>query len=148
MNLWMGVASAEHARGGRDGGFAQLGHGKHVAVKSLQKGDWIVYYCPREGMGEGEPVQAFVTIGRVTSDAPYRVEQAMDFHPYRVDVAYLKHARPAPIKPLLDKLGMTRELGANWGMVMRGPKRRLAEDDLRTIARAMGVLADVEPSLD
>ena len=73
----MGVASAEHARGGRDGGFAQLGHGKHMAVKSLRKGDWIVYYSPREGMGEGEAVQAFTTIGRVTSDAPYRAEQAM-----------------------------------------------------------------------
>lgn len=53
MTFWMGVASAEHARGGRDGGFAQLGHGKHIAVKSLKKGDWIVYYSPREGMGEG-----------------------------------------------------------------------------------------------
>ena len=43
MAFWMGVASAQHARVGRDGGFAQLGHGKHIAVKSLRKGDWIVY---------------------------------------------------------------------------------------------------------
>lgn len=69
MAYWMGVASAEHARGGRDGGFAQLGHGKHVAVKGLRRGDWITYYAPREGMGIGAPVQAFVTIGRVISDA-------------------------------------------------------------------------------
>jgi EVE domain len=86
MTFWMGVASAEHARGGRDGGFAQLGHGKHIAVKSLKKADWIVYYSPREGMGEGATVHAFTTIGRVTSEAPYRFEQAMDFNPYRVDV--------------------------------------------------------------
>ena len=63
MAFWMGVASAEHARGGRDGGFAQLGHGKHIAVKSLKKGDWIVYYSPREGMGTDEVVQAYTTIG-------------------------------------------------------------------------------------
>jgi hypothetical protein len=93
----MGVASAEHARGGRDGGFAQLGHGKHIAVKSLRKGDWIAYYSPREGMGAGETVQAFTTIGRVTSDAPYRAKQAMDFNPYRVDVDYLTNAKPAPV---------------------------------------------------
>jgi hypothetical protein len=49
--FWMGVASAEHARGGRDGGFAQLGHGKHMAVKSLRKGSWIVYYSPRRHGG-------------------------------------------------------------------------------------------------
>lgn len=144
MAFWMGVASAEHARGGRDGGFAQLGHGKHVAVKSLRKGDWIVYYSPREGMGEGEPVQAFTTIGRVTSDAPYRFEQAMDFNPYRVDVDYLMNARPAPIKPLLTELELTRNQLPGWGMVMRAPKRRLAENDMRRIAEAMGVLADFE----
>jgi hypothetical protein len=78
MAFWMGVASAQHARGGRDGGFAQLGHGKHIAVKSLRKGDWIVYYSPREGMAEGEAVQAFTTLGRVTSESPYRIEQAMN----------------------------------------------------------------------
>lgn len=54
MAFWMGVASAGHARAGRDGGFAQPGHGRHMAVKSLQKGDWIVYCSPREGMGEAE----------------------------------------------------------------------------------------------
>lgn len=144
MVFWMGVASAQHARGGRDGGFAQLGHGKHVAVKSLRKGDWIVYYSPRDGLGEGEPVQAFTTIGVVTSDAPYRVEQAMNFNPYRVDVDYLKSAEPAPIKPLLRDLRLTRDHGLNWGIVMRGPKRKLHEDDMRTIAQAMGVLAEFE----
>lgn len=77
MTCWMGVASADHARAGRDGGFAQLGHGKHMAVKSLKKGDWIAYYSPREGMGEGETVQAFTTIGQVTSEEPYQVAQAV-----------------------------------------------------------------------
>jgi hypothetical protein len=141
MAFWMGVASAQHARGGRDGGFAQLGHGKHIAVKSLRKGDWIVYYSPREGMAEGEAVQAFTTLGRVTSESPYRVEQAMNFHPYRVDVDYLKEAVAAPIKPLLDKLRLTRDHGSSWGIAMRGPKRRLEEEDMRRIADAMGVLA-------
>ncbi|GAA4499250.1 EVE domain-containing protein [Gluconacetobacter tumulicola] len=121
MTFWMGVASAEHAREGRKGGFAQLGHGKHIAVTSLKKGDWIVYYSPREGMGKGATVQAFTTIGRVTSTIPYRFEQAMDFNPYRVDVEYLKDAKAAPIKPLLACLRVTHDYGANWGIVMRGP---------------------------
>lgn len=148
MAFWMGVASAQHARGGRDGGFAQLGHGKHIAVKSLRKGDWIVYYSPREGLGAGESVQAFTTIGRVTSDAPYRAERAMNFNPYRVDVNYLKDAESAPIKLLLDELQLTRAHGANWGVVMRGPKRRLDEIDMRRIAEAMGVLVEFESLRD
>ena len=146
MTFWMGVASAQHARAGRDGGFAQLGHGKHVAVRSLKKGDWIVYYCPREGISDGAVVQAFTTIGQVTSEAPYRAEQAMDFNPFRVDVDYLEAARPAPIKPLLDQLRLTRDHGAHWGIAMRGTKRRLEEEDMRLIADAMGVQTAFENS--
>lgn len=89
-------------------------------------------------------MQAFTTIGRVTSDAPYRFEQAMDFNPYRVDVDYLKATRAAPIRPLPGELWMTRDHGANWGIVMRGPKRMLQKEDMRRIAEAMGVLAEFE----
>ncbi len=148
MGFWKGVASAGHARAGRDGGFAQLGHGKHTAVKSLRKGDWIVYYSPREGMGEGETVHAFTTIGRVTSDAPYQVEQAKGFTHFRVDVDYLAKADPASIKPLLDDLELTWGRGSNWSVVMRGSKHKLGEDDMRRIVEAMGVLADFDSLQD
>ena len=55
---------------GRGGGFAQLGHSRHAAVKSLKEGGWIVHHSPREGLSGREAVQAFTTIGRVVSDAP------------------------------------------------------------------------------
>ena len=144
MTCWMGVVCAEHARAGRDGGFAQLGHGKHAAVKSLKRGDWIVYYSPREGIGDGDVVQSFTTIGRVTSDEPYQIEQSAGFAPFRVDVDYASNAKPAPIKPLLDRLELTRERGANWGIVMRGSKRRVSEHDMPVIAKAMAVEDDYE----
>lgn len=146
MTFWMGVASARHARAGRDGGFAQLGHGKHIAVQSLKKGDWIVFSCPREGISDGAVVQAFVTLGQVTSDAPYRAAQAMDFNPFRVDVDYLEAARPAPIKPLLDQLRLTRDRGANWCIAVRGTKRRLEDEVMEMIADAMGVRTAFENS--
>lgn len=144
MTCWMGVASAEHARAGRDGGFAQLGHGKHEAVKSLKKGDWIVYYSPREKMGDGAAVQAFTTIGRVTSEAPYQVEQKMGFFPHRIDVDYVTTAEAAPIKPLLDQLVLTRGRGPDWGLVMRCAKRKLENNDFRMIASAMGVAQEID----
>ncbi len=82
-------------------------------------------------------MQALTTIGCVISQAPYRFEQAMDFNPYRVDVDYLKAARAAPIRPFLGELRLTRDHDANWGIVMRGPKRMLQEEDMRRIAEAM-----------
>lgn len=136
---WMGVACAQHARAGRDGGFAQLGHGKHSAVRGLKKGDWIVYYSPREKIDGGAPVRAFTTIGQITSDNPYQADQSMGFHPHRVDVEYLLATEPAPIQPLLEELELTRGRKANWGIVMRGAKRELSEADFRRIAVAMGV---------
>ena len=139
MKFWIGVASAEHARAGKNGGFAQLGHGKHAAAKSLKKGDWIAYYSPRESMGSGAIVQAFTTLGQVTSDAPYQVEQSKGFSPYRVDVDYAADAKIAPIKPLLEELEVTRGRGSNWGIVMRGSKRSVSAKDMHKIANAMGV---------
>lgn len=136
---WMGVASADHARAGRDGGFAQLGHGKHSAVKSLKRGDWIVYYSPREKMGDGGAVRAFTAIGKVTSDQPYQVTQSKGFEPFRVDVDYVQDAREAPIAPLLEKLDLTKGRGSNWGIVMRRPKSKLSPADMHTIALAMNV---------
>lgn len=140
MTFWLGVGSADHAYAGRDAGFAQLGHGRHDALASLRKGDWIIYYSPRQGLGSGDLIQAFTTIGRVRSEEPYRVTQAMNLNPYRVDVDYILSARPAPIRPLLDRLDLTRVRGSGWGVAMRGPKRRLADSDARMIAEAMGVL--------
>lgn len=137
--FWMGVASADHARAGRDGGFAQLGHGKHTAVKSLKRGDWIVYYSPKERLGQGDAVQAFTTIGRVTSDEPYQVNQGKNFAPFRVDVDYVKDAKFASIAPLLNKLDLTKDRGGNWGIAMRGSKSKLSASDMRTIALAMNV---------
>ncbi|OSQ44166.1 EVE domain-containing protein [Thalassospira sp. MCCC 1A01428] len=136
---WMGVACARHARAGRDGGFAQLGHGKQSAISGLQKGDWIIYYSPREEIDGGVPVQAFTTIGQITSEKPYQADQSMGFHPHRVDVDYLLAATPAPIRPLLEELELTQGRAAYWGFVMRGAKRKLSEADFQKIALAMGV---------
>ncbi|MGZ9809833.1 EVE domain-containing protein [Pseudoroseicyclus sp. H15] len=145
MTCWIGVASAEHVRSGVAGGFAQLGHGKHDALEALRKGDWLAYYSPREGMGSGAPVQAFTALGQVTSEAPYQAAQAMNFNPFRVDVAYLAEARPAPIRPMLEELELTRGRDGNWGLLLRGPKRRVSMADMRRIAAAMGLSPDDLP---
>ena len=47
---WIAVASADHARRGRDEmvpGFMQVGHGKLAPLKRVQPGDCVAYYSPR-----------------------------------------------------------------------------------------------------
>ncbi len=138
-NYWMGIACSQHAFAGRDGKFAQLGHGKKSAISGLKKGDWIVYYSPREEIDGGTLVQAFTTIGQITSDRPYQADQTMGFHPYRVDVNFVLEAELAPIRPLLEKLELTKGRGQNWGIVMRGAKRKLSKPDFQKIALAMRI---------
>jgi hypothetical protein len=136
---WIGVAAREHVRAGVEGGFAQLGHGKMSAIGALRKGDWIVYYSPRTSLEDGEKVQAFTSVGRVTSDEPYQVDMRNGLKPYRVDVDYVDSAREAGIRTLLDQLELTRHLGNGWGIALRRSKIKISAVDFETIAQAMGV---------
>lgn len=139
---WIGVASRDHVMRGVAGGFLQLSHGKAAPVKRLQPGDWIVYYAPRERMGEGDPVQAFVAIGRINPGEPYEGEMGGGFHAIRRDVAFLK-AKDAPIHPLLDALSFTHGR-ASWGYAFRRGSFAISADDFRVIANAMGVARKID----
>jgi EVE domain len=138
---WIGVASRDHVMKGVAGGFCQLGHGKAAPVKRLSPGDWIVYYAPREKMGEGEPVQAFVAIGKIKPGEPYEGDMGGGFHPTRRDVAFLK-SKDAPIRPLLDVLSFTKGR-TSWGYAFRRGSFAISEADFHVIAKAMGVAAKV-----
>ena len=60
---WIAVASAEHARRGRDHrplGFMQVGHGKHAPLKRLAAGDRVAYYSPATVFSGTDKLQSFV----------------------------------------------------------------------------------------
>ena len=133
---WIGVASAEHVARGVTGGFCQLNHGKAGPVARMRPGDGLVYYAPRERMGEGEPVQAFVAIGTVAEGEPYAGVMG-DVVATRRDVRWWPVERRAPIRPMLDELSFTAGQ-PNWGMVLRRGSFRITGEDFRRIAEAMG----------
>jgi len=142
--FWVGVASRDHAMKGVKGGFCQLSHGKSSPVERLKPGDRIVYYSPREAMGEGDPLQAFTAIGEVLPGEAYRADMGGGFKPVRRDVRFFK-AHDAPIKPLLDQLSFTRGR-TSWGYAFRRGSFRIEWGDYRTIARAMGVREEAQAS--
>lgn len=133
---WLGIATLDHVRSGVEGGFCQLGHGKAAPIKRLSPGDQLVYYSPRTALESGEPVQAFTAIGQVSNGEPYAVEQRDGFEPTRRNVRYRKRARLAPIRPLLERLELTRGK-ANWGMVLRRSVVEISELDFEIIRCAM-----------
>jgi EVE domain len=133
---WIGVASAEHVRRGRGGGFMQLGHGKAAPLKRVKPGDGIVYYSPTVTLGGKDKLQAFTAIGIVKDREPYAFDMGKGFKPYRRDVTWAK-SHETPIRPLLDKLEFTSGT-SSWGYQLRRGVFAISAADFQLIATAMG----------
>lgn len=133
---WIAVASAEHVRIGRQGGFMQVNHGKAAPLRRVKPVDGIVYYSPSTVLGEKDGLQSFTAIGTVRQGEVYEGVMGGGFTPARRDVAWC-HAREAPIKPLLDRLDFTAGR-PNWGYQLRFGLFEISERDFRRIGEAMG----------
>ena len=146
MKAWIGVASRDHVLRGREGGFAQLCHGKAAALRRMAVGDCLVYYSPRVRFEGDEPCRAFTAIGRVVGEEVYPFDLGGGFVPYRRDVRFLP-GNDAPIGPLLARLRFAAE-NSSWGMLMRRGFFAIEADDARVIGEAMGAsLTDSVPIL-
>ncbi|SEJ30886.1 EVE domain-containing protein [Variovorax sp. OK605] len=135
---WIAVASAEHARRGRDHrplGFMQACHGKHAPLKRISGGDRVVYYSPATVFSGTDKLQSFVSIGIVQTGAPYEFDMGNGFVPWRRDVAYTG-AHEAPIAPLIERLAFI-ENPKLWGYKFRFGMFDVGDDDMKLIAQAM-----------
>jgi len=135
-NYWIGIAAKDHVDAASAGSFAQVNRGNAAPLERLRAGDGYVFYSPRIASPDGEPLQAFTAIGRVRTGQVYQATIDADFHPFRVDVDYLR-SQPAPIKPLIAELSFIRNK-AHWGAAYRFGMRRVPEIDFALIAAAMG----------
>jgi hypothetical protein len=135
---WIAVASADHARRGRDNpgkGFMQAGHGKRAPLMRISPGDRVAYYAPTSVFGGGDKLQSFVSIGVVQDGDPYEVDMGNGFVPWRRDVLYAP-AQEAPVLPLLDQFGFIED-PKHWGYKFRFGLFEIDDHDMRLIARAM-----------
>ncbi|AYF72548.1 EVE domain-containing protein [Nocardia yunnanensis] len=133
---WLGVVSRDHVRRGVELGFAQANHGKRAAVERMSAGDGLVYYSPRTGMREGEPIKSFTALGTIVDGPAWQVEEAGGcFRPWRRAVDYDRDARQVPLDELRGELDLTSS--PNWGIVLRRGLVELTAHDFEIISRAM-----------
>ena len=140
MKNWIAVASADHARRGRDHrplGFMQVSHGKPGPIRRVQPNDRVAYYAPTLVLGGKDKCQSFVSIGIVGPGDAYASDMGGGFVPWRRDVAYLP-AREALIAPLLDQFDFIEER-QRWGYKFRFGLFEVNDHDMLLIAKAMGV---------
>jgi hypothetical protein len=134
---WVAVASAEHVRIGRSNGFMQVCHGKAAPLKRIHPGDRVVYYSPTSVFRGKDRLQCFTAIGIVKDGVPYRTDMGGGFCPLRRDISW-RPADEVPIKPLIGNLKFTTAT-SNWGFQLRFGLFEITENDMVTIATAMGV---------
>jgi EVE domain len=140
---WIAVASADHARRGRDEmtpGFMQVGHGKLAPLKRIQPGDLVTYYAPTVTLVGKEKCQSFVSFGVVEQGNPYAFDMG-GFIPYRRNVRYLE-AKDVQIEPLLDAFEFV-ENRSRWGYKFRFGLFSISNHDMALIAKAMHVDMDL-----
>ncbi|MDA4108658.1 EVE domain-containing protein [Mycolicibacterium holsaticum] len=134
MTNWINTVSRDHVERAVRGRFTQANHGKPHMLRKMARGDWIVFYSPKTGYPEGDPLQAFTAIGQVADDAPYQ-DEASPEGPWRRNVDFLECAE-TPIRPLLEDLGFI-ENKSRWGYKFRFGVFKIDDDDLEMIRSAM-----------
>ncbi|MEO5736857.1 MAG: EVE domain-containing protein [Variovorax sp.] len=135
---WIAIASAEHARLGRDHqplGFMQVGHGNGAPLKRIAPGDRVAYYAPATMYGGTDRLQSFVSIGVVQFGEPYQVDLGRGFIPWRRDVRYAL-AQEAQIAPLIEAFDFVED-PKRWGSKFRFGLFEINDHDMQLIATAM-----------
>ena len=117
QKFWIGVASKDHVANGVKLGICQFCHGKSAPAKRLGKGDFVIYYSPKNSMHGTESYQQFTAIGIVQDDVSYQVDMSEDFKPFRRNVHYLD-AQHVAIRPLVDTLPFIKNK-ISWGYIFR-----------------------------
>lgn len=132
---WIGVASKEHVENGIKLGICQFCHGKSAPAKRLSKGDIVIYYSSKQQMDSPELCQQFAAIGIVQDDAPYQVEMAPGFKPFRRNIKYFE-AKAQDIKPLIQSLPFIKNK-KSWGYVFKFGFLEIDQVSFEIIANAM-----------
>ena len=142
---WLAVVSRDHVRRGVALGIVQANHGKRAAVERMRPGDGLVFYSPRTGMREGEPVKSFTAIGTVDDGPAWQAEDPGGcFLPWRRAVTYRPDAHDVAIDTVRGDLDLTSV--PNWGIVLRRGVVELSAHDFAVISQAMlGAAAGERP---
>jgi len=133
---WVGTVSKEHVLVGVKGGFCQVCHGKKDPLARMKKGDWLVYYSPKESFGGNESCQKFTAIGKIADEDIYKFKMSDNFIPFRRNVTYLNDIKEQSIRPLLGRLSFTQGT-KNWGMKFRMGLFEIPKKDFELIQQHM-----------
>jgi hypothetical protein len=132
---WINVISKNHVLRGVQEGITQSGHGKEAPLKKMHKGDWIIFYSPKQSFEGDEKCQVFTAIGQLPDDEIYQYEMTSSFKPFRRKVTF-KKAEEISILPLIEELDFIKDK-KRWGYMFRFGLFEILQKDFQTISSLM-----------
>ena len=130
MKYYIGTVSKEHVLIGLKSGFCQFCHGKLWPAKKLMKGDWVIYYSPKDKFQNHKPYKKFTAIGQIINDEAYQIEQFPGFKPFRRDIDY-KKCTEVSLDEVSELLQFTKDKG--YGMLFRRGFFEISKFDFEVI---------------
>ena len=124
------VASVDHVRRRRTGGFMQVYHGQASPLRRIKARDGAVYYSPSTVMGSKDGLKSFTSIGRVRRGEAYQFDMGVGFPPSRRDVDWAA-SHDMLITTLFRQLDFTA--GSSCGYQLRLGLCPFSEHDFRLI---------------
>ncbi|RVU02638.1 EVE domain-containing protein [Mucilaginibacter limnophilus] len=131
---WVIAVSKNYLQNGIKGGYMQANDGKDAILEKLEKGDWLIFFSPKEVNGSNTALQAFTGIGQVEDDDIYQSEPG-NKRPYRRKVTFYK-CEDVPAESIVDRLSFVQDK-KGWEKVFRFGFFEIPEVDFETIKRAM-----------
>jgi hypothetical protein len=138
---WIAVVSKDHTIRGVEGGFMQACHGKQAPLKRVKKGDWVLFYSPKQSMGKEEKCQSFTAVGQATDEIVYQYQMTESFIPFRRNIKF-QECHEASILPLINKLDFITNK-KSWGFVFRFGFFEIKENDFNLIISNMTIHEDI-----
>jgi hypothetical protein len=142
---WIAVISKDHTMKGVEGGFMQACHGKQAPLKRMKQGDWVLFYSPKQSMGQEAKCQSFTAVGQATDDAVYQYQMTASFVPFRRKIKF-HECRETSILPLIDKLDFITNK-KSWGFIFRFGFFEIKENDFNLILSNMTIHEDIRQSI-
>ena len=135
VKYWIAVVSKDHVQNGMEMQIMQVCHGKKTPLKRIHKGDYIVFYSPKENRKAKTPFQKFTAIAQATDDEIYQVKMFENFEPFRRKVDFLDCQETA-IRPLIEELDFIQNK-KRWGYPFRYGLLEISEKDFNLLYSKM-----------
>ncbi len=134
QKYWICVLPKDRVLAGIEGNFIQSQQ-QEAPLSRMKKGDWIIFYSPRNTAEDTEKVQAFIALGQLIDEIVYQVDVTSEVKGFRRKIEYTK-CKEASVIPLIQHLSFIRNK-KHWGFVFKLSLIQILEEDFMIICKSM-----------